>query len=421
MALTAKRIAKLMRRGDPGRHFDGMGLYLVIKSKTSARWERRYQLHEKEHYLGLGGAKAFSLAEARERNRKVSQQLADKIDPLAAKRLEHAQRAAQAARTISFGECAEEYFKTNAPTWKHRAHVGQWSGSILGRSFTGRPVENDYCGALRKQPVANIDTPMVMQVLRPMWHDKPETASRVRARIAAVLDWAKAAGYRSGDNPAAWGIVGKLLPSRNKLRKVEHFAAVPYAELPAFMTALRKRHGVAARALEFGILTVGRSSEVLEAKWPEIDVDEKLWVVPPERMKGGREHRVPLSPPVLDLLRDLPREEGSDLVFLGPQPGKALSDAAMRGVMKRMGHGDVTVHGFRSSFSDWAHERTGHSNHAIELSLAHAVGSETERAYRRGPMFDKRRKLMEAWAEFATSPPAAEKATADTVVPMRPR
>jgi integrase len=247
--------------------------------------------------------------------------------------------------------------------------------------------------------------------------------SRVRSRIENVLDWAKAAGYRAGDNPAAWDIISKLLPARSKVRKVEHFEAVPYAELPAFMTALRKRRGSAARALEFLILTAARSTEVREASWPEIDLAEKVWTIPAERMKAERDHLVPLTDEAIALLRNLPHEEGSDLVFIGQQPGKPLSDAAMRGVMQRMGLTAVP-HGFRSTFSDWAHERTGHSSHAIEISLAHSVGSEAERAYRRGPMFDKRRKLMEQWAAFATSPPAAraEKTEAEKiVVPMRPR
>jgi integrase len=432
--LTAKRVAKLLRRGEPGRHFDGMGLYLVIESRKSAHWERRYQLHEKEHYLGLGGVKVFSLAEARERNRKISQQLADKIDPLAAKRADRAQRAAQAAREVSFGECAEEFFKTNAETWKHRAHLAQWKASILGRTLGGlgptplggKPVKNDYCRTLRSMPVQNIDTPVVLGVLKPHWHDKPETMSRVRSRIENVLDWAKAAGYRSGDNPAAWDIIGKLLPARSKVSKVKPFEAVHYNDLPGFMVELRKRQGSAAHALTFLILVTARTREVLDAVWPEINLDERVWTVPAERMKAERDHLVPLTDEAIDLLRGLPREDGSDLVFIGPQHGKPLSSSAMMELMKRMKRKEV-VHGFRSTFSDWAHERTGHSNHAIEISLAHSVGSEAERAYRRGPMFDKRRKLMEQWADYCLSPPVAAEteATGKTatgkVLPMRGR
>jgi integrase len=419
-ALTAKRVAKLIRKAEPGRHFDGQGLYLVIEHKASARWERRYQLHDEEHYYGIGSAFVFDLAKARERNKKVSELLADKIDPLAAKRADRAQKAAQAARAISFGECAEEYYKTNSPTWTHRAHVAQWSASILGRTLRGKPVKNDYCRALRSLPVATIDTPIVLSVLKPHWHQKPATMGRVRSRIENVLDWAKAAGYRSGDNSASWEIIKQLLPPPSRVRKPEHFEALHYNDLPAFMIELRKRQGSAARALEFLIHTATRTNETLNAVWPELNLDERVWTIPAERMKAERDHLVPLSDEAVELLRNLPREEGSDLVFIGQQPGKPLSDAAMRGVMQRMGLTAVP-HGFRSTFSDWAHERTGHSSHAIEISLAHSVGSEAERAYRRGPMFDKRRKLMEAWATYCLSPPAAadKKATTDRVVPMR--
>jgi integrase len=419
MALTAKRAARVLTKGEPGRHFDDVGLYLVVTGKGSGSWERRYMLHGKEHYYGLGPVSAFSLAEARERNRRVSQLLADGIDPLVQKHADRAARQAQAARAISFGECAEEFFRTNLPTWKNVQHVRQWAATVLGRTLGGKPVRHDYCRTLRRMPVQQIDTPVVMSVLKPIWHDKPETANRTRARIHAVLDWAKAAGYRTGDNPADWTIIGKLLPARGKVRKVEHFEALNYRELPAFMAALRKRHGTAARALEFLILCAVRTGSVLEARWPEIDLNEGVWTVPAERMKGGKEHRVPLSAEALELLRQLPREEGNDFVFIGPHPGKPLSKAALMAVMKRMDRSEV-VHGFRSSFSDWAHERTAHSNHTIEISLAHAVGSDVERSYRRGDMFEKRRRLMEAWCRYCCSPPAAEEKKGK-VLPMHAR
>jgi integrase len=418
-ALTAKRVAKLIRRGEPGRHFDGDGLSLVIEHKASARWERRYQLHSKEHYYGLGSAFVFGLAKARERNRTVSEQLADKIDPLAAKRADHAQKAAAAATAITFGGAAQQYFATNEPTWKHRGHTAQWLASILGLTLSGKKVKLDYCRTLRSLPVQTIDVPIVLSVLRPHWQEKPATMSRIRSRIENVLDWAKAAQYRTGDNPAAWDIIGKLLPAPNKVRKPEHFEALHYKDLPAFVAALSTRRGSAARALKFLILTAARTTEVRGATFSEIDLAERIWTIPAERMKSERDHLVPLSDEAVELLRDLPTEEGSDLVFMGQQPGKPLSDAAMRGCMQRMGLTAVP-HGFRSTFSDWAHERTGHSNHAIEISLAHSVGSEAERAYRRGPMFDKRRKLMEQWAEFANHPPvAADKTTTGKVVPIR--
>jgi len=417
VGLTVKMVEKLLSAGQPGRHFDSKGLYLVIGGKKAASWERRYRLHEREHYLGLGSAiDTFGLAAARKRNEEVSRLLADRIDPLEQKRAERAQRAAQAARTMTFGECAEEFFKTNTPTWKHRAHIAQWSSTVLGRTLRGKPVKQDYCRSLRQLPVQSIDTPLVMSVLRPIWHEKPETMSRIRARIAAVLDWAKAAGYRMGDNAAAWDVIGKLLPSPSKVIKVEHFPAVPYAELPAFMQLLRQRRGSAARALEFTIMTCARTDEALAATWGELDLEEKVWTVPAERMKGGEEHRVPLAPSVIKLLNALPRED--DVVFIGPTPGKGLNSAAMLDVMKRMGRTEVP-HGFRSSFSDWAHEQTAYDDHSIEISLAHKVGSEVERAYRRGPMVAKRRRLMEDWARYCTSPPVVERKESDNVVTIR--
>ena len=223
MALTAKRVAKLLRGGKKDRHFDGAGLYLCIESETNASWQRRYQLDGAEHHFGLGSARVFSLSEARARNRRVSQLLADSIDPLAQKREEKAQRIAAAARSVTFGEAAADYYRAHAPAWKHAKHTAQWRASVLGLTLSGKPTKHDYCRTLRPLPVAQIDTPLILQVLKPLWHDKPETMSRVRARIASVLDFAKAAGYRQGDNPASWDVIGKLLPARGKVAPVEHF------------------------------------------------------------------------------------------------------------------------------------------------------------------------------------------------------
>jgi len=418
MGLTVKMVAKLLSSGQPGRYFDSKGLYLVIGGKNAASWERRYRLHEREHYYGLGSAiGTFGLAAARKRNEEISRLLADRIDPLEQKRAQRAQQAALAARTMTFGECAEEFFKTNSPTWKHRAHLAQWSSTVLGRTLRGKPVEYDYCKSLRHLPVQAIDTPIVMSVLRPHWHEKSETMSRIRARIASVLDWAKAAGYRTGDNAAAWQVIGKLLPSPSKVAKVEHLEAVPYTELPAFMRLLRQRRGSAARALEFTIMTCARTDETLAATFSEFDFDEKVWTVPAERMKGEREHKVPLAPQVIELLKELPRE--GDVVFVGPTQGKGLNDAAMLDVMKRMKRTE-TVHGFRSSFSDWAHEQTAYDNHSIEISLAHAVGAEAEKAYRRGPMLAKRRRLMEDWARYCMTLPVMGEERSDKIVAIRP-
>jgi integrase len=418
MTLTAKRVAKLIRKGEPGRHLDSRGLYLITQSPTAAHWEKRYQLDGKEHYHGLGSAFTFSLAEARVRNRRASQLLEDGVDPLVQKREAKAQRIAAAARTVSFGEAATDYFRAHSPAWGHAKHVAQWRASVLGLTMTGKPTAHDYCKPLRVLPVAQIDTPLILHVLKPLWLSKPETMSRVRARIASVLDYAKAAGYRQGDNPASWNVIGKLLPARGKVAPVNHYEAVDYRLVPQFVAELRKREGTAAQALMFLIYTTARTNEVLGARWHEIKFDDAMWVIPGSRMKAGKEHRVPLSVEALELLRGLYREGDSNdsYIFLSPRSGEPWSATALRAVMQRTGY-SATPHGFRSSFSDWAHERTGHSNHTIELSLAHSIGAEAEKAYRRGDMLEKRRKLMEQWATYVTSPPAVQKAEGK-IVPM---
>jgi integrase len=415
MALTSKRVLKLLRRGEPGKHFDRHGLYLVTVSRTAAHWEKRYQLDGKEHYHGLGSAFAFSLAEARVRNRRVSQQLADKIDPIEQKRMAKAERVAAAAKVVTFGVVAQDYFNAHSPGWKHPKHIQQWRSSVLGLTMNGAPAEADYCRILRSLPVAKIDTPIILQALKPLWETKPETMSRVRARIAAVIDYATAAQYRQGDNPAAWNLVNKLLPTNGK--RGNHFGAVDYREIPAFVADLRAHEGTAARCLEFLIYTAARSTEARGATWGEINFDEKLWRIPAHRMKGGKEHVVPLAPEAIKLLRGgLPREgDGDDaLIFIGRRPGVPLTDLALMTLMRKMGRAE-TVHGFRSSFSDWAHERTAHSAHCIELSLAHSIGAAAEKAYRRGDMVEKRYQLMQAWAAYCSSPPVATRAAAEPI------
>jgi integrase len=397
-------VAKLLKR--PGRYGDGHGLVLEVVSPTNASWLLRYQRHGRERWHGLGPVHTFSLKEARERARAARQLLHDGIDPVEQKRAIRAQQVAEAARSVTFGEVATDYYRVRSSTWNLK-HAAQWRASVLGLTLTGKPAEGDYCKALRPLPVAQIDTPVVLSVLKSSWHDKTETLSRVRARIAAVLDYAKACGYRTGDNPASWDVIGKLLPSRSKVRKVEHYAAVPYVELPAFMAALRQRESPAAQALECMILTAARTAEVLQATWSEIDLGAKLWVIPAKRMKGGREHRVALSERAINLLSKLPIEDGNGHVFVGTQPGKPLSEAALRAVMRRMGRTEVP-HGFRSAFSDWAHETTSFPDNVIEMSLAHAVGSAVGRAYHRKDLVEKRHRLMADWATYCASPPVAK-------------
>ncbi len=418
--LKVKATAKLLRRGTPGRYFDGDGLYLVIASPTAAYWERRYELNGAPHWMGLGRAKHFSLAEARDRNRAISQLLTDGIDPLARRREEAARRKAETLKALTFAEAAAAYFEQHQAKWKNAKHRAQFLSSLQEYVF---PI-------IGGQPVSAIDTPLVLKVLERkvaaergypagrFWDARPETASRVRGRIENVLDFATVRGYRSGDNPARWrGHLDNVLPSRGQVAKVEHHAALPYAELPAFLAALREREGSAAAALLFTILTAARTGETIGARWSEVDLKTGIWTIPAGRMKMSREHRVPLSAAAKELLGNLYREQNNEFIFIGPR-SDGLSNAAMTAVLKRMGRNDITVHGFRSTFHDWAAETTAFPNEVTEMALAHAIGNKTEAAYRRGDLLDKRRKLMEAWAKFCTT---AKPAAAGTVVPLRGR
>lgn len=392
MALTIKRIARLSQ---PGRHGDGHGLYLQVVSRTNRSWLLRYERGGHERAMGLGPLHTINLYEARERARKARQLLLDGIDPLEARAAEKHTAALAAARSLTFEAATRAYFEAHEKSWTNAKHRAQVLSSLSTYAFP----------KMGKLSVAAIDTALVMKCLEPIWNTKTETASRVRGRIEAVLDWATVRGYRTGDNPARWkGHIAELLPSRERIQKTVHHAALPFAALPDFMAALAARGGPAAKALEFTILTAARTGEAVGARWEEININEKVWTVPGGRIKGGKEHRVPLSDRALALLRALPTEKGNPFVFLGPQKGGGLSHMAMNRVLMRMGHEDITVHGFRSTFRDWAAERTNYHNHVVEMALAHVVGSKVEAAYRRGDLFDKRRHLMEAWADFATQP-----------------
>jgi integrase len=421
MALTDKGVKGLVRRGEPAKHFDKDGLYLIVNGRNAAHWERRYELRGKAHWMGMGRFKAFGLEEARKRNKLVSQQLADGIDPLAAKRASRAAQAVAAAKTMTFRECAESYIAAHRDEWRNAKHGSQWQNTLATYAY---PI----IGSL---PVAEIDTPLVLRVLEqrvsaergypagPLWTARRETASRLRGRIESILGWATVRGYRKGDNPARWkDHLAEALPNGRQASRVEHHAALAYAELPGFIAALKTREGIAARALQFLILTAARTGEVIRARWTEIDFDEKIWTVPAGRMKGGREHRVALSPQAIALLNDMPREDGNPFIFIGSQRGEGLSNMSLTAVTRRMGQGDITVHGFRSTFRDWVAERTNYPSEVAEMALAHAVSDKVEAAYRRGDMLAKRHRLARDWAEYCESPPARIRADS-TVVPMR--
>lgn len=386
--LTARRVETLKT---PGMHLDGQGLHLRVGKAGNKSWVYRYAANGRVHDMGLGTYPDFSLAEARERAMAQRKLRVDGHDPIAA-------RQASRAKALSFRECAEAYIRAHEPSWRNPKHAAQWPATLGTYVY---PAFGDL-------PVQAVDVGLVMKAVEPIWTTKPETASRVRGRIESVLDWATARGFRTGENPARWrGHLENLLPARSKVRRVEHHAALPYLEIGAFMVELRQREGMAARALEFAILTAARTGEAIGARWSEIDLDKALWTIPGERMKAGREHRVPLSAPALAILAALPRE--GEFVFGGERP---LSQMALLMTLRRMKRTDLTAHGFRSTFRDWAAERTGFPAEVAEMALAHVVGDKVEAAYRRGDLFEKRRQLAEAWAKFCAMPAAGGKVVA---------
>ena len=387
--LSARTVANI---SNAGYHADGGGLYLQVTPSGGKSWLLRYRRNRKRREMGLGSSLAVSLAEARAKAAHWRSLLADGVDPIDARRSQRARLELEAAKSISFADCAERFIKAHEPAWKNEKHGAQWHSTI-----------KTYCGPVfGATPVQDIDTALVLKVLEPIWTKKPETAGRVRGRIERILDWAKAREYREGENPARWrGHLDKLLPSLKKSRRVKHHAALPFRDIGAFMAKLRVEEGVAAWALELLILTTTRTIETIGARWAEFDLQSAVWVIPAERIKTQKEHRVPLSGPAVKLLRSLEakRIKGEEFVFPG-RPGKHLSNMALLGVLERMGHDDITVHGFRSTFRDWASECTNYPREVCEMALAHAVGSAVEAAYRRGDLFEKRRGLMLDWARY---------------------
>jgi integrase len=384
------------RAKEPGLYGDGKGLYLRVGEGSGKSWVMRYMLDGRAREMGLGSYYDLSLAEARERARVFRKLLKDDVDPIDERRNERLAKQAERERAkgvLTFKTAAEAYIAAHEAGWKNPKHAAQWPATLGAYVY---PV-------FGKLPVQAVDVGLVMKAIEPIWTEKPETASRVRGRIESVLDWATARGYRRGENPARWkGHLENLLPARSRVRHVEHHAALPYPEIADFMAELRQQQGIAARALEFAILTAARTGEVIGARWEEIDLKEKVWTVPATRMKAGHEHRVPLSKEALDLIEALPRE--GEFVFAGGKAGRALSNMAMTMVLRRMGRADITVHGFRSSFRDWAAERTNFPREVAEMALAHTVSDRVEAAYRRGDLFAKRRQLMSAWARYCAMP-----------------
>jgi integrase len=385
---------------------DGYGLWLQVSSFNTKSWLLRFRLDGKDDSMGLGPLNTTSLAKARERAQKARDLLAEGINPREARDAERQQKRVEAAKAMTFKDCADAYVAANRSGWKNDKHAAQWAATF-NETKRGKRVFPAATAVINDLPVSAIDTGLVRKVLEPIWYETPETASRVRGRIERVLAWATVAEYRTGDNPARWtGHLKELLPPKTKVAAVIHHDAVPYRDMSAFMATLRAKKGASARALEFAILTAARTGEAIGAKWAEIDLDAKLWTIPAGRMKAAREHRVPLSDRVLAILETLPGE--GEYVFAGARESKPLSNMALLELMRGMRGKGATVHGFRSTFRDWAAEQTSYPHEMCEIALAHAVGNKVEAAYRRGDMMEKRRRLMADWAAHCEKQPATK-------------
>jgi integrase len=379
MSLNALQV----KSAKPGRHGDGRGLFLYVKASGSRSWMLRYQVQGRRRDLGLGPFPDVSLAMARERAAEARRLIANGEDPISKK---------QQAKPKTFKDAALELIESKRPGWKNAKHAAQWTSTLESYVFP----------KIGQVQVSKVETADVIGALTPIWSAKPETANRVRQRIEAVIDYATALGISTGDNPARWrGHLDHLLPKPTKVRAVKHHAALPHADIATFMTDLATRTGVAKLALGFTILTAARSGETRGMTWGEIDLENATWTIPASRMKTGKEHRVPLSKAALAFLG--PRHSNDTLVFGSEtKTSKPISDMSMTAVLRRMKRDNITVHGFRSTFRDWAGETTGFPREVIEAALAHGIKDKAEAAYARSDLFDKRRLLMEAWAEKST-------------------
>jgi integrase len=400
--LSARQVETI---SDKGRYADGNGLWLQVTNQVTKSWLFRFTLNGKQRQMGLGPVHTVSLAEARSKALKCRQTILEGLDPIDERSRKRQAHLAETVSTKTFAWCAGEYIAAHEAGWKNAKHAAQWSATLETYAF---PIIGELS-------VAAIDTNLVVQVLEPIWTSKTETASRVRGRVEAILGWAKTRGYRDGDNPAQWkGHLDSVLPARSKVQKVKHHSALPYKDISPFMSDLRDRDGVAARGLEFAILTATRSGETRDATWDEINFETNEWTIPGERMKNEKQHIVPLTETALNVLRQMEAVRVSDYVFPGQRHRRPLSNMAFLKLLERMGHQNLTGHGFRSTFRDWAAEMTGHPSEVAEMALAHTVSNAVEAAYRRGDLRDKRRRLLEDWAAYCTSEPLPT-----DVVPIR--
>jgi integrase len=386
---------EIKKKTKPGYYRDGPNLYLQITKEGVKSWLLRYMINGKAANMGLGATHTISVAEAREKALQARKLLLEGIDPCQQKKDQKAAKRIAEAKVMTFDQCATAYISAHRAEWRNPKHALQWESTI-----------STYASPLfGKLPVAEIDTGLIVKCLAPIWESKHETATRLRGRIESILGWAKTSEYRTGNNPAAWkDHLENLLAKINKSSKVVHHPALPYSDVAEFMVTLRQQEGLGARALEFAILCASRSNEVRGATWSEIDLEKKEWIIPKTRMKAGKEHSVPLSDEAVNLLKKLPRFEDCEIVFPSPRL-KHFSDAVFSALLERMGRKDITAHGFRSSFRDWAGEISTFPKETIEAAMAHRLKDKAEAAYARGTLFEKRRLLMESWANYCNTKP----------------
>jgi integrase len=412
--------AAALERAKPGMHGAGGGLYLAVGASGSRSWIFRYQRNGRSRELGLGSASAVGLAAARDKAIDARRLLADGIDPIERRDSERAAAKAEAAKAITFGDYAKTFIAGRSAGWRNAKHADQWRMTLLGIGPKGDPAKHDYCRVIRNLPIGDVDATVVLKVLTPIWQTRPETASRIRSRIENLLDAAKVEGLREGENPARWkGGLQHVLAPRSKVRKVRHHPALPHVQMPTFMTELRRSEGIAARCLEYQILTAVRPGNAVRARWEQVDRKAKTWTIPADAMKGGEAHAVPLSDAALAVLEQMEKVRRGPFIFpstMGRGAGARLtenhlSDAAQAKVIERLGakgtpwidpvSGDQAVpHGFRSSFRDWGAETNAAPEHVLEACLAHKVSDEIIAAYRRSKFDDRRRQVMTAWANY---------------------
>ena len=401
-AITLIAFKKVTKK--PGLHAVGgaPGLYLNVNmnpasaidsNPLSCSWIYRYTFNGKRRDMGLGNLHDLSLESARIRANELRGKVLQGIDPIEHKRQLQAVTKKARIKSLTFQQCVNSYLESHGDAWKNAKHRAQWRSTL----------ETYACPLIGNLNIAEVDTSLVLRILEPIWKTKTETAARLRGRIENILDWATVREFRSGDNPARWkGHLDKLLPRPSKVAKSGHFAALPYKEISQFMQQLRSQPGIGAAALEFTIYTAARSGEVRGATWSEIDLAEHIWTIPAERMKAGKVHKVPLSDSALAVIKKIQDFRINDFIFSGTKEDKPLSDMSLTAVLRRMSRGDLTVHGFRSTFKDWSSETTAYPREVTEMALAHTIGNKTEEAYRRGDLFEKRKQLMDEWAQYCS-------------------